>query len=298
MAAGDRGRVMEILTTIVGCRERRRAEREAGHRVALVPTMGFLHEGHLELVRTARRTADRVWVSIFVNPTQFGPDEDYESYPRELERDAELLKHEGVDVIFAPSADEMYPREPIVEIGFSGLEHKLCGTDRPTHFAGVGIVVSQLFNVVQPDAAVFGQKDAQQVLLIRRLAHDLHFPVEIIVNPTVREQDGLAMSSRNAYLKPNERAAAPAIYHALCRGRELVEQGESSACVVRDGLIRGIESEELLKVQYAECVDADSLQDVEMIDGPVLLAVGVRVGMARLIDNVVAVPGSGPEGEA
>ncbi|MCP4901429.1 MAG: pantoate--beta-alanine ligase [bacterium] len=287
---------MEILTTIAQCRDHRLSDRAAGRRVALVPTMGFLHEGHLELVRRAREVADSVWVSIFVNPTQFGPHEDFESYPRELKKDAELLAHEGVDIVFAPTTEEIYPRDPIVQIGFSGLERKLCGTDRPTHFAGVGLVVSQLFNVIQPDRGIFGQKDAQQVLLIRRLANELHFPVEIIVVPTVRESDGLAMSSRNAYLTPQERTAASTIYATVCKARDAIEAGEVCGEAVRRILITGIRSEELLELQYAECVDVETLERTEMISGSVLLAVAVRVGKSRLIDNVTVTPSATAEG--
>ncbi len=290
MATGVSEAVMETLKTIAECRDRRRVDREAGRRVALVPTMGYLHDGHLELVRRARDAAESVWVSVFVNPTQFGPDEDFQSYPRALDRDAEMLAREGVDVVFAPATEEMYPRRSVVQVGFSGLERRLCGTDRPTHFAGVGVVVSQLFNIVQPDSAIFGQKDAQQVLLIRRLAEDLHFPVEIVAVPTVREPDGLAMSSRNAYLTPGERAAAPAIFRTLCRARDAIEAGQRVAEEVERVVVDGIEEEEPLKIQYVECTDAETLDRVTMISGPVMLAVAVRVGKSRLIDNIVAVP--------
>ncbi len=281
---------MKTVHTIAAARARRRADREAGLRVAFVPTMGYLHEGHLALVRRARELGDAVWVSIFVNPTQFGPNEDFERYPRDLTRDARLLEAEGVDVLFAPSVEEMYPREPVVAISFSGLDRVLCGASRPGHFAGVGLVVAKLFNIVQPDVAVFGQKDAQQALLIRRLAEDLSFPVEIEVAPTVREPDGLAMSSRNTYLSPEERAAAPVLYRALRAAGEVIASGQRDPGAVEELLRTTVETEPLARVEYAVCVDAETLERPERIDGPVLLALAVRFGATRLIDNLPVDP--------
>jgi pantoate--beta-alanine ligase len=257
--------------------------------VALVPTMGYLHEGHLSLVRRARNLANRVWVSIFVNPTQFGPDEDLDRYPRDLERDLELLVAEDVDVVFAPTVAEMYPFPPVVEVGFSGLEKLLCGIDRPGHFAGVGLVVAKLLNIVQPQVAVFGQKDAQQALLIRRLVDDLSFPVQIEVAPTVREPDGLAMSSRNAYLTSEERAAAPLLYQALIKARDAVLGGEQSRQQVETQMRAMIAAEPLFKLEYAECRSQLDLSRPEVISGPVLLAVAARIGSTRLIDNIPVV---------
>jgi pantoate--beta-alanine ligase len=259
--------------------------------VALVPTMGYLHEGHLSLVRRARNLANKVWVSIFVNPTQFGPDEDLDRYPRDLERDLELLVAEDVDVVFAPSVTEMYPFAPVVEIGFSGLDTVLCGADRPGHFAGVGLVVAKLLNIVQPQVAVFGQKDAQQALLVRRLVDDLSFPVQIDVAPTVREPDGLAMSSRNTLLAPDERAAAPVLYQALVRARDAILDGEQSRRRVEALMQSMIAEAPLLKLDYAECRSQVDLGKPETITGPVLVAVAARLGATRLIDNLPVTPG-------
>ena len=281
---------METVTTIAGARERREADRRAGRRVAFVPTMGFLHEGHLALVRRARDLGGSVWVSIFVNPTQFGPGEDYERYPRDPARDAALLEAEGVDVLFAPTVEEMYPTEPVVQVGFSGLDAVLCGASRPGHFAGVGLVVAKLFNIVQPHVAVFGQKDAQQALLIERLVEDLDFPVRIEVAPTVREPDGLAMSSRNTYLSPRERAAAPVLYRALCSARDAVLAGERDPRAVEELLHGRIAAEPLARVDYAACVDRRTLARPERITAPVLLAVAVHFGSTRLIDNLTVTP--------
>lgn len=281
---------MEVETTIAGVRTRRRSERDAGLRAALVPTMGFLHDGHLSLVRRARELGDRVWVSVFVNPTQFGPGEDLERYPRDLDRDLGLLAGQGADAVFAPSVEEMYPRPPVVEISFSGLERLLCGASRPGHFGGVGLVVSKLLNIVQPEVAVFGQKDAQQALLIRRLVADLDMPITIDVAPTVREADGLAMSSRNAYLAPAERQAAPALYRALREAADAVAGGERDPSAVT-GIIREVVgTEPLLDLEYAECVRQSDLAVPGRIGSPVLLAVAAHVGSTRLIDNLPVTP--------
>ncbi|NOZ95873.1 MAG: pantoate--beta-alanine ligase [Acidobacteria bacterium] len=281
---------METVETIAGARARRCTDRAAGRRVALVPTMGYLHEGHLALVRRARELGDAVWVSIFVNPTQFGPNEDFERYPRDLKRDAALLEAEGVDVLFAPTVEEMYPREPVVKVSFPGLDNVLCGASRPGHFAGVGLVVAKLFNIVEPHVAVFGQKDAQQALLIRRLAADLSFPVEIEVTPTVREPDGLAMSSRNTYLSPTERAAAPVLYRALLAAAGAIAAGERDPAAVEALLRATVGAEPLAGLEYAVCVDAETLGRPERIGRPVLLALAVRFGATRLIDNLPVTP--------
>ena len=280
-----------VVTGIAEARTVRRRVREAGRTVAFVPTMGALHEGHLSLVRRARALGDEVWVSIFVNPTQFGPGEDFDRYPRELEADLERLDGEGVAVVFAPSTAEMYPEPPAVTVGFGGLENVLCGASRPGHFAGVGLVVLKLFNVVAPEAAVFGQKDAQQAVLILRLVRDLDLPVRIDVAPTVREPDGLAMSSRNRYLAPADRAAAPTLYRALLAGREAVASGETDPAVVARAVTEVLDAEPRLEVEYAACVDPWTLHPPARVTGPVLLAVAARLGPARLIDNVLASPG-------
>jgi len=281
---------VRLVRTISDARARRSEQRTAARSVAFVPTMGYLHEGHLSLVRRARQLGDTVWVSIFVNPTQFGPDEDLDRYPRDLERDLSLLEQEGVTTVFVPSNAEMYPDEPVVGIGFSGLERLLCGEDRPTHFAGVGLVVGKLFNIVEPDVAVFGQKDYQQSLLIRRLAADLNFPVAIEVSPTVREPDGLAMSSRNAMLSDEEREAAPAIYRALCAGRNAVLAGERDSTTICRIIHDVIAAEPVLTPQYVHCVDAHNLAENPTISGEVVLAVAARAGTTRLIDNILVSP--------
>ncbi|NOZ79800.1 MAG: pantoate--beta-alanine ligase [Acidobacteria bacterium] len=281
---------MDLVTTIAGARARRKADRAAGRSVVLVPTMGFLHEGHLSLVRRAHELAASVWVSIFVNPAQFGPGEDLDRYPRDLERDLRLLEEERADVVFAPSAEEMYPSPQKVTIGYSGLEDVLCGASRPGHFAGVGLVVSKLFNIVEPDAAVFGQKDAQQAFLIRRLVEDLSFPVRIDVAPIVREADGLAMSSRNTYLSDDERRAAPVLYRALLAARDAIRQGERDPRAVEEILRQVITREPLANLEYAACVGQEDLQPPTRIDRPVLLALAVRLGTTRLIDNMTINP--------
>ena len=281
---------MDVVTTIAAARERRSVDRTAGRTVALVPTMGYLHEGHLSLVRRAHTLASSVWVSIFVNPTQFGPGEDLDRYPRDLERDLALLERENADVVFAPSAEEMYPEPPKVTIGYSGLENVLCGASRPGHFAGVGLVVSKLFNIVEPDAAVFGQKDAQQALLIRRLVEDLSFPIRIDVAPVVREPDGLAMSSRNTYLSAGQRRAAPVLYRALLTARDAIAHGERDPRRVEVILREVIAQEPLATLEYAVCVTQDDLQPPNRIDRPMLLALAVHFGTTRLIDNMPVDP--------
>jgi len=281
---------MDTVTTLAAARERRAADRVAGKTVAFVPTMGSLHEGHLALVRRARELGDSVWVSIFVNPTQFGPGEDFERYPRDLARDAELLAGESVDVLFAPATGDMYPTPPRVTVGYSGLENVLCGASRPGHFAGVGLVVAKLFNIVEPQVAVFGQKDAQQALLIRRLVEDLSFDVRIEVAPIVREADGLAMSSRNAYLSPQERRAAGVLYRALEEAAEAIRNGERNPAEVERLLAGRIAGEPLADLDYASCVDREDLRRPAIIGRPVLLAVAARFGSTRLIDNLLIDP--------
>lgn len=281
---------MEVVRTVAAARDRRRVDRGAGRRVALVPTMGALHDGHLSLVRRAGELADSVWASVFVNPAQFGPGEDFERYPRDLDRDLGLLESAGAAVVFAPETAEMYPRPPVVSISFEPLDRTLCGAHRPGHFAGVGLVVSKLLHIVEPDVAVFGQKDAQQALLIRRLVTDLDFPVEIEVAPTVREADGVAMSSRNALLGPDDRRAAPALFHALETGRRLIESGERDPAEVEAAMRRAVEAEPRLELDYARCVDREDLSAPATVAAPVLLAVAARVGGTRLIDNLPVDP--------
>lgn len=264
--------------------------RQAGQRIGFVPTMGALHEGHASLIRAARRETDFVVVSIFVNPTQFGPNEDYQRYPRTPQADTQLCLREGVDLIFAPTAEEMYPPGYCTWVEVTGLQDVLCGRSRPGHFRGVATVVLKLFHLVQPDVAYFGQKDAQQARIIRQLVRDLNVPVEIRVCPIVREPDGLAMSSRNAYLSPEQRRQATVLYRALCAAKELVEQGERHAEHVRQHMVRLIEATPGAVLDYAEIVDPETLQPVREIQQPVLAALAVRIGPARLIDNMTLTP--------
>jgi pantoate--beta-alanine ligase len=259
--------------------------REHGHSVGLVPTMGFLHEGHVSLIRRARADNEKVAVSIFVNPTQFGPGEDYESYPRDLERDLSVLSEENVDLVFIPSLEQMYAKEHLVYVDVESLGDVLCGAQRPGHFRGVCTVVAKLFNIFRPDRAYFGQKDAQQLTIIRQMARDLNFGVEIVRCPIVREPDGLALSSRNAYLSEKERKAALVIPRSLSLARNALENGERDAGRIRIIIAGEIEKEPLACIGYVEVVDASSLRPVERIDRPVLAAVAVKIGPARLIDN-------------
>ncbi len=262
-------------------------------RVVLVPTMGALHAGHLALVDRARRVAGRtgtVVVSIFVNPLQFGPKEDLSRYPRPLRRDLALCRERGVDIVFHPDAAEMYAPGRSVTIDESLLTGGLCGRSRPGHFSGVCTVVAKLFNLVRPDAAVFGQKDYQQLAIIRRMVRDLNFPLEIVGGETVREPDGLALSSRNVYLTPEERAQAPVLRRSLLLAGKRVLNGERDAAVLRSVLERELATAPLARMDYAEVVDADDLQPVARIERSTLLALAVKFGRTRLIDNLIVSP--------
>ena len=279
---------MQIITTIAETKKICRTWQKQGLTIGLVPTMGYLHEGHISLMRSARTETDRVVATIFVNPTQFGPNEDFERYPRNFESDAAMAKEAGVDILFCPEVAEMYPPGYISYVEPAGLTDMLCGASRPGHFRGVATVVLKLFEIVRPDVAVFGQKDYQQQLVIRRMVQDLHVPVRIVTEPTVREPDGLAMSSRNRYLDPDERRAALVLYRALARAREAVLGGESSANRVRQILGETIESNERVHLDYAEVADADTLEPLDRL-GPGIRAVALvaaRVGSTRLIDNL------------
>ncbi len=278
---------MQIARTIAEAREAVRQAKHAGRRVGFVPTMGYLHEGHLSLVDLCRKHADYIAVSVFVNPTQFGPGEDYERYPRDFERDRRLLEARGVDLLFAPSVEEMYPESSLIRFEIERLADHLCGPRRPGHFPGVLLVVAKLFNVIQPDVAVFGQKDLQQLVIIKRLVRDLDFPVEIIAGPTVREPDGLAMSSRNAYLSPEERQNATVLYRALQHAKALIEGGERSASAVIEAMREVIAQVEGARVDYIEIVELERLQPIERLEGLFAIALAVFIGPARLIDNLV-----------
>lgn len=275
------------FTTITGVRARRDEAARAGTRIAFVPTMGALHAGHLALVRRGLELADEVWASVFVNPAQFGPDEDFAAYPRPLERDRGLLAAAGVSLLFAPSAREIYPRPPAVVIDVPSLAGGLCGAQRPGHFRGVALVVAKLLAIVRPQVAVFGAKDFQQVAVVRRLVADLGLATAIDVAPTVRESDGLAMSSRNAYLAPDERQAAAVLYRALGAAADAVAGGERSGRALEAVMAATVGAEPLARLQYAAAADPDDLTPVATAAGRVLLAIAAHVGATRLIDNLV-----------
>jgi pantoate--beta-alanine ligase len=268
-----------------------RQQAQQGKRVGLVPTMGFFHEGHLRLMRRAASLCDRVVVSLFVNPTQFGPNEDLDRYPRDFERDMALVGQEPVDVVFAPTPDLMYLPGYQTEVSVKQLSTHLCGRSRPVHFAGVTTVVTKLFNIVQPNTAVFGEKDFQQLAIIRRMVADLNIPVNIVGHPIVREPDGLAMSSRNAYLDPANRSAALSLSTGLAKVREAAAAGERSVAALAQMLERHIHSFAGTKIDYASFVDGDSLEAMETVDDRTVLAMAVHIdGKVRLIDNGYVLP--------
>lgn len=255
--------------------------------VGLVPTMGYLHEGHLSLIRRAREECDHVVVSIFVNPTQFGPKEDLSKYPRDLDRDLSLIEPLGTDLAWIPSAEVMYPKGYQTWVEVEAITSPLEGAMRPGHFRGVTTVVAKLFIAVQPHKAYFGQKDAQQAAVIRRMTLDLNFPIEVVVCPTVREADGLAMSSRNVYLDPEQREAATALFRSLSAAKELFESGERDAEAIRRRMKEVLAGEPLAEPQYVSCADYDSLEELTEIRGKALLSMAVFIGKTRLIDNFV-----------
>ena len=259
--------------------------KKRGFSVGLVPTMGYLHPGHISLIERARKENDMVVVSIFVNPIQFGPNEDLDKYPRDMAHDREVCEKAGAELIFAPQPSEMYPCENLAFVDIKGLGDGLCGAKRPGHFRGVCTVVSKLFNIVLPDRAYFGEKDAQQLAIIKRMVKDLNFGTMIVSCPIVREPDGLAMSSRNLYLSPEERTAALSISRSLSGAKELMRNGEKNAVKIREMIVAGISAESLARIDYAEIVDSADLRPVEKIDKPVLAAVAVYFGKTRLIDN-------------
>jgi pantoate--beta-alanine ligase len=282
---------MKALHTIAELRPLLDGERAAGRAVGLVPTMGYLHDGHRALMRRARAETDVVVASIFVNPLQFGAGEDLEAYPRDLDRDGRLAEAAGVDVLFVPSPDEMFPAPVLTTVSVAQLSEPLEGAARPQHFAGVATVVAKLFAIVGPSRAYFGEKDFQQLAVVRRMARDLSLPVEVVGCPTVREHDGLAMSSRNSYLTADERGAAPVVYRALRAGLAAILAGERSPAAVRTLMGQIIEAEPLAQLDYAEVVDADSFRIPDPLAGNLRLLAAVRFGRARLIDNVgVTVP--------
>jgi pantoate--beta-alanine ligase len=275
-----------LCSTVVEIRSAVSAAKARGLSVGFVPTMGALHEGHAELIRTARRECGFVVVSIFVNPTQFGPNEDLAKYPRTLDADRTICTEAGADVIYYPTVDAIYPPGAVTWVEVKELDRDLCGASRPGHFRGVCTVVATLFNQVLPDFAFFGQKDGQQLRIIQRMVRDLAFPVTIRACPTVREADGLAMSSRNRYLNPQERAAAPGIYRALVSIRERILQGEIDVARLESALEADLAAIPGARVDYARIVDDESLQPLSRADRPALAAVAVFLGSTRLIDNI------------
>ncbi|MDP9262701.1 MAG: pantoate--beta-alanine ligase [Acidobacteriota bacterium] len=278
---------MKVLPTIAEMRAASAQARRGANRLGFVPTMGALHEGHLSLVRAARALCDVVAVSIFVNPTQFGPSEDFSKYPRSFERDSEMLEAAGMDFLFAPSVEEMYPKGAVTFVTVEGLSEKLCGRSRPGHFRGVTTVVAKLFNIVQPDLAFFGQKDAAQTVIVEKMVRDLDLPIEIVVCPIVREADGLAMSSRNAYLNAEQRRSATVLHRALRKVEELAEKGERTSSKLIDAAQRVFREEPAVKVDYVEIVDNETLDPVADVSRGALVAVAAFVGATRLIDNIV-----------
>ena len=278
---------MRIIKTVEDVRKTVKEWKKEGLSVGLVPTMGYLHEGHQSLIKKAREDNDRVLVSVFVNPMQFGENEDFDSYPRDIERDSEICEKSGVDVIFNPEIAEMYDEFFSSFVNMDTLPNGLCGKSRPIHFKGVCTVVCKLFNIVSPDRAYFGQKDAQQLAIIKRMVSDLNFDIQIIGCPIVREADGLAKSSRNTYLSDEERNAAVVLSRSLKIGKELINNGEKSAEKVIFAIKNEINKEELAKIDYVEIVDMNRLQSVDNIDDPILVAIAVYIGKTRLIDNFI-----------
>lgn len=274
---------MKVTTTISETREQIRAWKKEGLTIGLVPTMGYLHEGHASLIEKCRQENDRVVVSVFVNPTQFGPNEDLEDYPRDFGRDSALCESIGADLIFHPEPEEMYDHA-CAFVNIHTLSENLCGKTRPIHFKGVCTVVAKLFNIVQPDNAYFGQKDAQQLAIIKKMVKDLNFDIRIVGCPIVREADGLAKSSRNTYLNEEERKAALCLHRAVLAGQEAISAGCESAQVLR-AMEQVIEAEPLAKIDYISIVDALTMQPVEKVDRDVLTAMAVYIGKTRLIDN-------------
>lgn len=278
---------MQVVTTIRELRDLVGGWKKAGETVGLVPTMGYLHEGHGSLISRARKENDRVVVSIFVNPIQFGPNEDLDSYPRDLKKDSAYCESLGADVIFHPEPEEMYHKNFSTYVDMSVLTEELCGLTRPVHFRGVCTVLSKLFHIVEPDRAYFGQKDAQQLAIVRHMVEDLNMNLEIVGCPIVREADGLAKSSRNTYLSPEERKAAVVLSQAVKLGQQMVKDGETDASKVVTAMKQKIEAEPLAKIDYVKAVDGLTMQQIPVIKAPALVAMAVYIGKTRLIDNFI-----------
>lgn len=276
---------MKIITTVAEMKAQVAEWKSEGLTIGLTPTMGALHEGHMSLMERARKECDRVVASVFVNPIQFGPNEDYDAYPRDLDRDAAIAESKGVDVVFHPSVEEMYPKNYNTYVIMETLTDSLCGAKRPGHFRGVCTVVNKLFNIVDPDKAFFGQKDAQQLAIIKRMVSDLNMRVKVFGCPIVREEDGLAKSSRNTYLSSEERAAALCLSRSIFKAQELIEGGQRDAAAIRAAVVEAIESEPMAKIDYVEVVDLGDMQPVDTLGEAGLVAIAVYIGETRLIDN-------------
>jgi pantoate--beta-alanine ligase len=278
---------MKIANTIELIRDLIHAARKAGKTIGFVPTMGALHIGHISLMEAARKECDFVVVSIFVNPTQFGPNEDFNKYPRPIEKDLEICKKAGVDVVFNPEVGQMYPSKNLTWVNIEKITDNLCGRSRPGHFRGVATVCTKLFNIVAPDMAFFGQKDAQQVAVIQRMVSDLNMPLQIVVCPTVRESDGLAVSSRNQYLSRQDRPDASYVYKSLCKCRELFDAGITETDKIINEMKKVLQQKTSIEIDYINIVDAMTLEDINRITGKTLVAVAVKLSSTRLIDNII-----------
>ena len=278
---------MKVVTSVRGMQRLAEAWRRQGRRIGFVPTMGCLHVGHLSLIRIAKQRSDIVVVSIFVNPTQFGPKEDFKRYPRDLTRDKKLAAGAGCDVLFVPRTQDMYPQGYATYVTVEGLSKGLCGRSRPTHFRGVTTVVAKLFHIVKPHLAVFGQKDAQQAVILQRMAGDMNFDTRILVAPIVREKDGLAMSSRNVYLSTGERKQALVLSRALRKAKQMVSKGERKVSVIKNAIIQLIRGAEDGVIDYVEVVHPETLEDLTLLEDRALVALAVKFGSTRLIDNTL-----------
>ena len=278
---------MKVAETIESVRSLVKAARGEGKKIGFVPTMGALHIGHISLIEAAVEDCDFVVVSIFVNPTQFGPGEDFEKYPRPLEADLQICRKAGVNLVFAPTPEQMYPAENLAWVNVEKLTESLCGRARPEHFRGVATVCAKLFNIVAPDVAYFGQKDAQQAIVVRRMVADLNMPLEIVICPTVRQPDGLAISSRNQYLTEQQKKDATNIYKSLQQCRQMIDAGIKESQKIIAEMRKILQQVPSIEIEYVSIVDAETLESIEKISGKVLAAAAVRIGPARLIDNIL-----------
>ena len=283
---------MKIVSRIDEIRRELKKERLAGKTIGLVPTMGHFHEGHLSLMRRARQECDVVVVSLYINPLQFGPKEDFKDYPRDLGRDKKLAEKEGVDYLFLPENKEMYPGKQFTLVEVKEITSKLCGQNRPGHFTGVATVCAKLFNIVRPHKAYFGEKDFQQLKVVQTMVKDLNFDLEIIAVPTVREKDGLAISSRNIYLTPTQRKAALVLSGSLNQAQRMVSEGEREAQVLKERLLETIKKNDSVTLEYLSVCDPENFEEIIMVEEKALLAVAIRIGKARLIDNTILEPGT------